>query len=99
MSCNVCRGYDSHDCPVCGIESSVERCPVCSGTGIDQRLAFNIKSREFVKVTEIAWLMLPKTEDEAEARGQNYCRAEDNCPFCKGLGEVRKEGDAYYPLY
>ena len=99
MSCSVCRGYDSHDCPYCAAESTIERCPVCSGTGIDQRLAFNIHTRKFVKVTEIAWLMLPKTEEEAEARGQNYCRTEENCPFCKGLGEVRKEGDAYYPLY
>ena len=91
------RAYDAQYWPE--IDASIERCPECSGTGIDQRLAFNINSKQFVKVTEIAWLMLPKTENEARAKGQNYCRAEGNCPICKGLGEVRKEGDAYYPLY
>lgn len=99
MSCNVCRGYDTQACPCCELDSTIVRCPECDGTGIDQRLAFNIRTREFVKVTEIAWLMLPKTEEEAEAKDQNYCRAESSCPICKGLGEVRKEGDAYYPLY
>ena len=98
MSCNVCAGYDSTNCPVCG-EERIVTCPVCEGTGINQRLAFNIHTRQSVKVTEIAWLFLPKTEEEAEAKGQNYCRSEENCPACKGLGEVRKEGDAYYPLY
>lgn len=99
MSCNICMGYDTTHCPVCGDDSTIVDCPECYGTGINQRLAFNIHTRQFVKVTEITWLMLPATEDEAEDKGQNYCRSEENCPLCKGIGQMRKEGEAYYPLY
>lgn len=90
------RAYDAQYWPE---DSSIVRCIECDGTGVDQRLAYNIHTGEEVKVTEIAWLMLPKTESEARAKNQNYCRSEGNCPICKGLGEVRKEGNAYYPLY
>jgi hypothetical protein len=91
MSCNVCRGYDSHDCPVCGIDSTIEKCPECEGTGVNHRLAFNIKTRQFVEVNPLTWMLLPVTEEQAEAKDWNFCRAEENCPYCKGLGEVNRD--------
>jgi len=100
MSCSVCAGHDTYNCPCCGDELSVATCPECGGDGIDHRLAFNIVTREFVKVEPITWQVLPKTEDEAEAMRWNYCQAEENCPFCKGLGEVYQDiRENYYPLY
>lgn len=98
MSCSVCAGYSSSNCPVCG-ESHIVDCPECYGSGINHNLAFNIHTRQDVKVNEITWMMLPATEEEAEKKGQNYCRSEENCPYCKGIGQVRKEDDGYYPLY
>jgi len=33
--------------------------------------------------------MLPKTEDEAESKNENYCRIEiERCRCCDGEGEV-----------
>jgi DnaJ-class molecular chaperone len=91
MSCTVCQGYDTQNCPVCGETLQVVPCPECDGTGVDQRLAFNIRTRLFVEVNKLTWLILPSDEDRAEAMGWNYCRAEENCPFCKGIGEVHKD--------
>ena len=91
MSCIVCMGYDTQNCPVCGDHYEVIACPECEGRGVNMRLAFNIRTRQFVEVTPLTWQVLPSTEDRAEAMGWNYCRAEDNCPHCKGFGEVYKD--------
>lgn len=64
-------------------------CTHCNGTGNMPYLAFNIVSRQTTPVTETAWLMLPKTEDEAESKNENYCRIEiERCRYCDGDGEV-----------
>lgn len=64
-------------------------CTHCNGTGHTPYLAFNIVSRQTTPVTETAWLMLPKTEDEAESKNENYCRIEiERCRCCDGEGEV-----------
>jgi hypothetical protein len=48
----------------------------------------------------MTWEILPSDEDRAEAMGWNYCRAEENCPYCKGIGEVRMLVDgSFEPLY
>lgn len=91
MSCAVCRGYDSQNCPVCSEPVEVVTCQECGGTGLNQRLAFNIRTRLFVEVTPLTWQMLPSSEERAEAMGWNYCRAEDDCPYCKGFGEVHRD--------
>lgn len=91
MSCAVCLGYDSQNCPVCSEPVEVVTCQECGGTGLNQRLAFNIRTRLFVEVTPLTWQMLPSTEERAEAMGWNYCRAEDDCPYCKGFGELHRD--------
>lgn len=64
-------------------------CTHCNGTGHAPYLAFNIVSRKTTPVTETAWFMLPKTEDEAEYKRENYCRMEvEECRYCNGEGEV-----------
>lgn len=91
MSCTVCQGYAVQNCPVCQENLHTVCCPECDGTGINHRLAFNIRTRLFVEVNKLTWLTLPSDEDRAEAMGWNYCRAEEDCPFCKGIGEVHKD--------
>ena len=99
MSCSICHGYIGVDCPVCGPRMDIVPCPECEGTGINHRLAFNIKTREFVEVNPLTWMLLPVTEEQAEAKDWNFCRAEDNCPYCKGLGEFHRDAKGYhYPI-
>ena len=99
MSCSVCRGYDSHACPSCGQGLSQVLCPVCGGDGFDHRLAFNIRTRQYEEVTELTWLCLPISEEAAEARGWNYCKAEESCLFCKGRGIVyQNDRSEYQPI-
>ena len=38
---------------------------------------------------KIVWI--DGTEEQAEAKDWNFCRAEENCPYCKGLGEVHRD--------
>jgi DnaJ-class molecular chaperone len=99
MSCTVCRGYDTSKCPVCSEQLEVIECPECNGTGINHRLAFNIRTRQYVEVTPMTWEILPSDEDRAEAMGWNYCRTEENCPYCKGIGEVMRIDGSIEPLY
>jgi DnaJ-class molecular chaperone len=100
MSCSVCEGRSLiAECPCCSNVAGIETCPECEGTGINHRLAFNIKTRQFVEVTPTTWEILPSDEDRAEAMRWNYCRAEESCPYCKGIGEVRMLVDgSYEPL-
>lgn len=97
MSCSVCGGHTfSGECPACSEIIGVVPCPECGGTGIDHRLAFNIRTRQFVEVTALTWEILPSDEDRAEAMGWNYCRAMENCPHCEGIGEVQKYVDGTF---
>ena len=74
-------------------------CPHCDGDGFDHRIAFNIRTRQYEEVTELTWMLLPVTEEEAETKNWNYCRAEESCPFCNGLGLVlQDENEDYYPI-
>lgn len=99
MSCNVCRGYDSSNCPTCSVSFAQAICPECDGDGLDHSLAFNIRTRQTTEVSEMAWMLLPDTEDIAEARGWNYCKAEETCPFCKGQGMVFQDNHGnYFPM-
>lgn len=67
-------------------------CTHCNGTGHTPYLAFNIVSRQTTLVTETTWLILPKTEDEAEYKRENYCRMEiEECHYCNGEGEVEED--------
>lgn len=88
MSCSVCAGYSSHNCPCCG-EDRMTSCPDCNGTGLAPYMAFDIIDRKFVEVTELAWLILPADEDEAEEHTMRYCKADiQACRTCGGVGEI-----------
>ena len=88
MSCTVCRGHDSYNCPCCG-EAHMTTCPDCKGSGYGPYKAWHIHERRTVECTSLAWLILPRDEDEAVARGENFCRMQrDYCHTCHGDGEI-----------
>lgn len=87
MSCSVCRGHSSHKCPCCGGGVKTRECPDCED-GL-QYYSFNVRTREFVKVTAIAYQILPFDEDDAMHEGKNYCQGEIvRCSTCNGEGEI-----------
>lgn len=36
MSCSVCEGYSSYNCPCCGPQIEKIVCPECDGSGEDE---------------------------------------------------------------
>lgn len=89
MSCSVCAGYDSYNCPCCGETIQMIICPDCHGTGMKKPRAFHIYRRVTAEVTETVYQILPKDEDAAFDRDENWCRfPREACPTCKGEGEV-----------
>lgn len=74
-------------------------CPKCDGDGFNHNLAFNIRTRMYEEVNDLTWILLPVSEEEAEAKDWNYCRAEERCPVCRGLGLVLQDDeDNIYPI-
>lgn len=89
MSCSVCAGYISYNCPCCSDDVKMVACPDCQGSGYTPYKALDIITRKEVPVTEIAYMMLPIDEDTAAHYGMRYCKMEiDVCPTCRGSGEV-----------
>ena len=87
MSCPACAGYVGVACPCCG--GTARTCPDCGGTGHRGFYAFSIDGRVEVAVKEHVYYMLPDTEDQAEAMGWRYCKADlEPCSACDGTGEV-----------
>lgn len=83
MSCSVCRGHDSRNCPCCG-GSSV--CPECGGTG-KAFTAYDMEKDAIIKVSEDEYRMLPEDEDEANELGVRYYREDIiDCEMCDGEG-------------
>ena len=92
MSCAVCAGHSSYNCPCCGEDVRMIECPDCNGTGHTPFMAFDIIKRIDVPVTELAYLILPDDEDEANYFRKRYCKQElDTCPTCRGLGEIPED--------
>ena len=60
MSCSVCAGHDTYNCPCCGETIQMIICPDCYGTGMKKPRAFHIYRRLTVEVTETTWQILPK---------------------------------------
>lgn len=92
MSCSVCAGHDSYNCPCCGEPVRMITCPDCEGSGYTPPMAFDIKHRRFVKVTEQAYNILPPDEDTADYMGMRYCKCEvEICPTCRGDGKIPED--------
>lgn len=92
MSCPVCAGHDTYNCPCCGEDVRMETCPDCKGTGYAPYKAWHIHRHVETEVTKETWLIIPKDEDEALAKGENWCRMErETCPTCKGMGEIPED--------
>lgn len=67
-------------------------CPDCKGTGMAAYMAFHIHERVEVEVTATCWHVLPKDEDEAFDRGENFCRMPRGlCSTCHGEGEIPED--------
>lgn len=92
MSCSVCAGYSSYNCPCCGEEIRMVACPDCKGTGMEPYRLFNIRTRGEIVVTANMYFSYPKDEDDAEAKGEFLCRMPRGyCPTCKGEGEIPED--------
>ena len=90
MSCSVCAGYSSYNCPCCGEELRMVECPDCEA-GV-QFFSFNIKTRQFVKVTKVAFQILPFDEDDARHERKTYCQGDiRKCETCNGEGMIPEE--------
>lgn len=88
MSCSVCAGYSSHDCPCCGTEPQKITCPACKGTGHGDWKVWDIIKRVEVTCNEIAYRTSPRNEDDAIRLGKRYCRYSCTCKTCGGDGEI-----------
>lgn len=88
MSCTVCAGYSSQDCPCCGKGAGVTDCPDCGGTGEGAWKVWDIIDRVIVDCTEIAYQIACNDEDEAAVKGKRFCKLSDTCPTCRGTGQV-----------
>ena len=92
MSCSVCAGYSSYNCPCCGEEPRMIVCPDCQGSGYTPYMAFDVRTRKTTPVSELAYEILPIDEDEALSRGMRYCKVEiEICHTCGGSGEIPED--------
>lgn len=92
MSCSVCAGYSSYNCPCCGEDVRMMTCPDCKGTGLTPFRLFNIKTRGVVEVSANMYYSYPKDEDSAEEKGEFLCRIpREECPTCHGEGEIPED--------
>ena len=91
MSCSVCAGHSSYNCPCCSEELRMTECPECGGKGYIYH-SFNIKTRELARTTEEAFQILPFDEDDAKDERKTFCQGDiDVCPVCGGEGEIPED--------
>lgn len=91
MSCSVCAGHSSYNCPCCGEDVRMVDCPDCDGTGY-YFYAFNIQSRKCKRVTQSAYEILPVDEDDANGMSAIWCQGDIlPCDTCKGDGEIPED--------
>ena len=89
MSCDVCRGTNSRNCPVCGEQPEMIFCPECRGLGLKKCYAMSMRTGTEIEVTAETYMGIPETEDEARMNGRKYYRSDaEECEFCGGTGEV-----------
>lgn len=88
MSCSVCEGYSSENCPCCAQDVEMVRCPDCLGEGVIY-LAFALITRKEFRVSKEEYLSMSEDEDVAVAMARLECRSEIiECPTCHGEGEI-----------
>jgi len=91
MSCSVCAGHSSYNCPCCSEEVRMIPCPDCDAKGVVYH-AFHIGERKFKKVTELAYTILPPDEDDARFMRGKWCQGGiEVCPTCRGEGEIPED--------
>ena len=88
MSCEVCAGYDSYKCPVCGEQIKMVTCPMCKGTGEGDWKVYDRVDDVVLRATRQAYNMAALNEEDAEGLNERYCRESNTCQTCKGLGEI-----------
>ena len=90
MSCSVCAGYDDQNCPCCSEGPVLIPCPECTdGYAYFAGIVGRPEAR--VKVTKLAYMMLPYDEDDAKDLRQRYYQIDiEVCPVCEGEQGVRK---------
>lgn len=90
MSCSVCAGYSSYNCPCCGEEVRMVDCPDCYNGHV--YWAFDTIKREFTQTTPLAYSILPIDEDDAKYSGKRYCQGSvEICRTCMGEGMIPEE--------
>ncbi|MDD5950591.1 MAG: hypothetical protein PUC53_01790 [Bacteroidales bacterium] len=87
--CDVCKGINSHLCPICGKEPDMVECPECAGKGAIAWWAIDRRTGDELEVSEATYACLPPTERLAETKGEWYYQGEvEKCENCDGTGEV-----------
>ena len=91
MSCSVCAGHSSYNCPCCGSGSvNWVECPDCE-KGLTYH-SISIRSGKEVKVTAVAYQILPFDEDDARHNRQNYYQGDIRCcKTCGGEGMIPED--------
>lgn len=89
MSCSVCAGYDSYNCPCCSEEPKMIPCPACDdGYAYYAKVVGDTKAK--VRMTKIAYMIIPYDEEDARMLGQRYYQGDiEECPTCKGEQEIQ----------
>ena len=91
MSCPVCEGYSSTNCPYCSDDVEMVRCPDCLGEGVIY-LAFDLILRKEYRVSKQEYIALPEDEDAAIAEAKSKCRSDIiTCITCRGEGEIPED--------
>lgn len=85
MSCSECAPYGLQSCPMC--EANTTDCPDCKGFGYTNFLAWDIRKSESVEVSPETFICLPKTEEDANRKNENYYQfVRERCKRCGGTG-------------
>ena len=90
MSCEVCAGYDSYKCPVCGEQVRMVICPDCKGTGEGDWKVYDILDDVVLNVPKAVYYLAAEDQDTAEQLQQRFCRESCICPTCNGEGEIQQ---------
>ena len=86
--CEVCAGYSTYNCPVCGEKSIKIACPDCKGTGEGDWKVYDILDGVVLSVPKTVYDLAAEDEETAEQLKQRFCRESCICPTCKGEGDI-----------